>query len=282
MQNEGVPCRMIVYPPLPNGHKVQNLYMDKQLDEEIYPAMIRALEEGDVQGDGDWWKLLNTVAIGGTISLNGPKYPNPRSYRPDTMRNVFMSAERNLVHALMTAVFCKEVPYGCSPISFKEVNGCFKFDTHTAFRQATLLLKAENESVKDLYRITIKGTGEDLSMHQFTFEPSLTWVCSRFPDKYRVTTSTGEVLGFPSDSSIDSQVPPQQVVVNSGQSEATCRDEPLVRDLKLISEFVSNSGDLYRCVVQMVTRARRTRKTSGSKSAQKLRTSARLAATARP
>jgi hypothetical protein len=211
-----------------------------------------------------------------------------------------MLAERNLAHALMTAVFCKEVPYGCSPISFKEVYGSFKFDTHTAFRQATFLLQAENGSAKDLYRITIKGTGDDLSMHWFTFEPSVTWLCSRFPDTCRatVTTSTGEEFGTPSDSSIDSQVPPQQVALVCDQSAAaTCRgggggggggggprlsavSEPLVRDLKSMSEFVSNSGDFYCCFVQKPTRA--DMKTAGSKSTQKRRASARLAAAARP
>jgi hypothetical protein len=291
---------MIVYPPLPNGHNIKLLFTDRQLNEGIYPAMIRALKEGGFEGDGDWWKLLTTVAIGDTFSLNGPKYPNPKSYKPETMKDVFMLAERNLAHALMTAVFCKEVPYGCSPISFKEVYGSFKFDTHTAFRQATFLLQAENGSAKDLYRITIKGTGDDLSMHWFTFEPSVTWLCSRFPDTCRatVTTSTGEEFGTPSDSSIDSQVPPQQVALVCDQSAAaTCRggvggggcgggprlsavSEPLVRDLKSMSEFVSNSGDFYCCFVQKPTRA--DMKTAGSKSTQKRRASARLAAAARP
>ena len=282
---QGEPARMIVYPPLPNGHNIKLLFTDRQLNEGIYPAMIRALKEGGFEGDGDWWKLLTTVAIGDTFSLNGPKYPNPKSYKPETMKDVFMLAERNLAHALMTAVFCKEVPYGCSPISFKEVYGSFKFDTHTAFRQATFLLQAENGSAKDLYRITIKGTGDDLSMHWFTFEPSLTWLCSRFPDTCRVTT-------------IDSQVPPQQVALVCDESAAaTCRgggggggggggpclspvSEPLVRDLKSMSEFVSNSGDFYRCFVQKPTRA--DMKTAGSKSTQKRRASARLAAAARP
>ena len=297
---QGEPARMIVYPPLPNGHNIKLLFTDRQLNEGIYPAMIRALKEGGFEGDGDWWKLLTTVAIGDTFSLNGPKYPNPKSYKPETMKDVFMLAERNLAHALMTVVFCKEVPYGCSPISFKEVYGSFKFDTHTAFRQATFLLQAENGSAKDLYRITIKGTGDDLSMHWFTFEPSVTWLCSRFPDTCRatVTTSTGEEFGTPSDSSIDSQVPPQQVALVCDQSAAaTCRgggggggcgggprlsavSEPLVRDLKSMSEFVSNSGDFYCCFVQKPTRA--DMKTAGSKSTQKRRASARLAAAARP
>ena len=259
---EDGPARILVYPPLPNGHHIKLFYMDRQLNEVIYPAMIRALQEGGFEGDGDWWNLLTVVANGGEISLNGPKYPNPRRYQPDTIKDVFMRAERTLAHALMTAVFCKEVPYGCSPISFKEVNGSFKFDTHTAFRQATFVLQAGNGSGKDLYRITIEGTGDDLTIHRFTFRPSLTWLCSRFPDTtYRVTTNTCvglDLLRLPSDSSIDSQVPHQQVALVCDQSAAaTCRgagggggsgggggpllsavSEPLVRDLKSMSEFV--------------------------------------------
>ena len=272
MQNGYQPGRVMIYPPLSNGHKVQNLYLNRQLNEDIYPAMIRALTEGGFEGDGDWWKLLNTIAIGGTIDLNGPKYPNPKSYKSNTIRNVFMSAERNLVHALMTAVFCKEVPFGCSPISLQEVSGNFKFDTQTAFRQAILMFKAENEPSTDLYRVTITGFGEDLSKHQFTFEPSLTWICSRFPDNKQVTISrTGEVLGPRSHSSIDSGAPPRFTI---------CKlpGKPMVRDPKWMSEFFSNSGDLYRCVVQTPT----SEISDPLKSAKKLRTSARLAAKAQP
>jgi hypothetical protein len=146
-----------------------------------------------------------------------------------------MRAERTLAHALMTAVFCKQVPYGCSPISFKEVNGSFKFDTNTAFRRATHVFLAETGSEKDLYRITIEGAGNDLSKHRFTFEPSLTWLCSRYPEKFRLSASTGEALDR------DSEGPPEQVAVVSSKPAATrgggCdRDlstasEPLVRDL---------------------------------------------------
>ena len=82
---QGEPARMIVYPPLPNGHNIKLLFTDRQLNEGIYPALIRALKEGGFEGDGDWWKLLTTVAIGDTFSLNGPKHPNPKSYKPETM-----------------------------------------------------------------------------------------------------------------------------------------------------------------------------------------------------
>ncbi len=78
------------------------------------------------------------------MSLNGPRFPIPRHYKPGTMQDVFMRAERTLAHALITAVFCKEVANGCSPIPFKEVYGCFKFDIDTAFRRTTHVFKAEN------------------------------------------------------------------------------------------------------------------------------------------
>ena len=55
---QGEPARMIVYPPLPNGHNIKLLFTDRQLNEGIYPAMIRALKEGGFEGDGDWWKRM--------------------------------------------------------------------------------------------------------------------------------------------------------------------------------------------------------------------------------
>jgi hypothetical protein len=228
--------------------------------------------------------------------LNGPRHPSPKCYKQHKMQDVFMRTERTLAHALTTAVFCKEVPYGGSPISFIEVHVRFEFDTDTAFRCTTLMFHAENESEKDLYRITIEGTGNDLSMHRFTFEPSLTWLCRRYPDNSRrpaLTASTGGALG--SNSNSGSDVPPQQVAVVSGKPAAgTCdggggggggggprlsASEALVRDLQSKSEFLSDSGDLYRCVVQKPT-ARPYKK--DSKSFQKQRAAARLAATARP
>ncbi len=64
---------------------------------------------------------MTTVAIGDTFSLNGPKYPNPKSYKPETMKDVFMLAERNLAHALMTAVFCKKSPMVAAQFPLKRL-----------------------------------------------------------------------------------------------------------------------------------------------------------------
>ena len=187
--------RCVMYGPLSNGHRMRLLYKTSQLEEFIYPDLKRSLQEGGFQVEADMWKLLQKVAVGGTISLNGPRFPNPKSYKLDKMQAEFMRAERTLAHALLTAVFCKEVPYGCSPISFKEASGCFKFDTDAAFRRATHVFRAENESEKDLYRITIEGTGDDLSMHRFSFEPSLACLCRRYPDTFRLTANSGGALG---------------------------------------------------------------------------------------
>ena len=223
MQPEGecYPGRC-VFSTLPNGHKIKILYKNSQLEEAIYPNLSRTLQEGGFQAEGrDWWNFLKMVATGGTTSLNGPRFPNPKYYKLATMQAEFMRAERTLAHALLTAVFCKEVPYGCSPISFKEASGCFKFDTDTAFRRATHVFRAENESEKDLYRITIEGTGHNLSMHRFSFEPSLTWLCRRYPETFRLTANSGGALGSEQD-------PPGGG--DGGPRPLSAASEPLVRD----------------------------------------------------
>jgi hypothetical protein len=246
-----------IYPTLCNGHTIRILYKDIQLEEAIYPDMRRAFQEGGFEARDDLWDVLNTVAVGGPVSLKGPSYPNPKHYKPDTMKEVFMRPERTLAHALMTAVFCKQVPYGCSPISFKEVNGSFKFDTNTAFRRATHVFLAETGSEKDLYRITIEGAGNDLSKHRFTFEPSLTWLCRRYPEKTQGLSSIVVDLGSNSTSVSDL---PQQVASGKpaaaetcgrggrdGEPELSAESEPTVRDLKSKSEFVSKSYTAVLC-----------------------------------
>ena len=127
MQEESFHGRSVAYAPLSNGHRVRILYKTSQLEESIYPDLNRLLQEGGFQAREDLWGLLTTVAVGGEISLNGPRYPNPKYFKPHTMHDVFMRTERTLAQALMTAVFCKEVPYGGSPISIQEIQAKFEF-----------------------------------------------------------------------------------------------------------------------------------------------------------
>ncbi len=69
----------------------------------------------------------------------------------------------------------------------------------------------------DAFRVTIEGTGHNLSMHQFKFEPSITWLCNRYPEMKR--ESIGRAL--------TSEGPPQHapVAVVGGEPVAeACKD----------------------------------------------------------
>ena len=189
--------RSATYAPLPNGHVVRFLFRQAQLVGKIYPALEKALEKGGFESVGlDLWDLLTLVSVGGTVSFKGPRYPNPPSYKPDTIKDVFMKPERDLVQELMAIVFGVDdhASYGRTSISFEEVYGCFKFDTHTASRSAILVFRAENQSREDLYRVKIEGAPDDLSTHIFSFQPSATWLCSRYPQNSRTTASIGGAL----------------------------------------------------------------------------------------
>jgi hypothetical protein len=188
---------------LGNGHVVKFVYKEGQLNEKIFPAMKDALENGGFKpqfpmgncGESWMWDLLTLVSVGGSVSFTGPMYPNPRSYKMDTMKDVFMKPERALVKELMTIVFGMDdhASFGRTSISFDEVYARFKFDTDTASRSALLMFRAENQS-EDLYRVKIEGAPDDLSTHIFSFEPSTTWLCSRYPQKSRPTASIGGAL----------------------------------------------------------------------------------------
>ena len=189
----------VTYPPLPNGHVVRLLFSCTQLDGKIYPALKEALEEGGFERAGlEAWDLLTMVSVGGAMSFTGPRYPNPSSYKPDTMQDLFMKPEQNLVHELMSIVFSVDghASYGRTSVSFKEVNARFEFNTDTAFRSATLVFRAENQAGEDLYRVKIEGAPDDLSTHKFSFQPSVTWLCSRYPkpEKSRMTARIGGAL----------------------------------------------------------------------------------------
>ena len=239
-ENDDERFRCVVYPPLENGHSIKILYPVNELS-SVFTDLDRALEAGNfrMQVAMDRWDFLNTIAVGGTISLNGPIYPNPSFYRAETMRDVFMLGERTLAHALMRTVFSNVVPYGCSPISFR-------FDTKTGFRSATIVLHAVNNPKEDLFRIRIEGNGDNLTMHQFTFEPSIPWLCARYPDRLRIAFSTGEDLGGDSESGGGLGVSTQPEAVVSSKPSV-----PEVRALESKSEFVSNTGDLFRSAVQV-------------------------------
>ena len=176
--------RSLMFAPLINGHRVNLVYSHKQLNNAVYPEMALRLLEGGFPKVDDMWSLLRVIATGGSVVLKGPSFINRKSYHMDTMGDVFMKTERTLVKALLTAVFSENanVTYGRVPISFKMVQGTYEFNSKKAFRSITLLFHAQNQPLEDLYRVRVEGVGRDLSMHQFTFEPSITWLTLRYPE----------------------------------------------------------------------------------------------------
>ena len=217
---------------LPNRHNVILMYKHEQLDRWILPGLDQALSERSFQ-QVDFRDLLTTVAAGGTISLTGPRFQNQSGYSSGPRKMGFMWLERNLVNALMVIVFSKEgnVAYGRSPISFAESIGSFNFDYETAYRKTTMYYHALSDTISlgggrrvdhhfdelDVFRVTIEGTGHNLSMHQFKFEPSITWLCNRYPEMKRA--SIGRAL--------TSEGPPQHapVAVVGGEPVAEeCND----------------------------------------------------------
>ena len=53
--------RRSVISTLSNGDTIRVLYKNSQLEEGIYPNLIRTLQEGGFQAEGDLWDLLCTV-----------------------------------------------------------------------------------------------------------------------------------------------------------------------------------------------------------------------------
>ena len=62
MQEESFLGRSVIS-TLSNGDTIRVLYKISQLEEVIYPNLIRTLQEGGFQAEGDLWDLLCTVAI---------------------------------------------------------------------------------------------------------------------------------------------------------------------------------------------------------------------------
>ena len=105
------------------------------------------------------------------------------------MQKVFMGHDRALVWELMNIVFNKAdtVSYMRELAPFEEVGTALEFDFANALRKTTMLFHAVNEPRGDTCRIIIEGegTGENLCIHRFKFQPSRDWHCRRYPENVR-------------------------------------------------------------------------------------------------
>ena len=168
-----------------NGQTIKIVYEMQQLLESLYPA-FRAAFQAHGFDEVPWEDLLKVLTVGGEIVLKGKKFLNRRTYAPHTMQKVFMQRERALAWKLMTIVFNEEdtVSYMRELAPFEEVATALRFDTAIALRQTTMLYHAVEGPQEDTYRIIIEGegTGANLCIHRFKFQPSPAWHCRRYPE----------------------------------------------------------------------------------------------------
>ena len=156
----------------------------QQLLESIYPAFKAAFRQHGFD-DVPWKDLLYKLTIGGEVDLKGKKFYNRQTYAAHTMEKVFMRRERDLVLELMTIVFYNRVtlPHARELTPFKQVSASLQFNASIALRRTVLHFRADDGSKEDLYRVIIegKGAGEDLRIHRFKFQPSISWHQARYP-----------------------------------------------------------------------------------------------------
>ena len=133
-----------------------------------------------------WIDLLRALTVGGEITLKGKKFINRKTYKPHTMERVFMQRERALVLELMTIVFdnADNVSYMRERAPFAEVAASLQFDASIALRKTTVIFHALDGPREDTYRVIIEGegSGENLCIHRFKFQPSRRWHCRRYPE----------------------------------------------------------------------------------------------------
>jgi hypothetical protein len=168
-----------------NGQIIKIVYSKQQLLETMYPAFKAAFRQHGFD-DVPWKDLLYVLTVGGEIDLRGKRFINRETYSPLTMERLFMKRERALVFELMTIVFntAENVANMRGIAPFREVATSLQFDASVALRKTTLVYHALGECLEDTFRIIIEGegTGENLRIHRFKFQPSRRWHCQRYPE----------------------------------------------------------------------------------------------------
>lgn len=174
-----------VIPPFGNLQTIKIVYDNQQLLTSLYPAFKSAFRAHGFD-DVPWENLLYFLTVGGEVDLKGKKFINRQAYAPHTMERLFMRRERALVSELMTIVFNRagNVSYMRELAPFEEVLTNLQFDASIALRKTTMLFHALHGPEEDTYRIIIEGvgTGANLRIHRFKFQPSRCWHCRRYPE----------------------------------------------------------------------------------------------------
>jgi hypothetical protein len=166
-----------------NNQIVKAVWKEEQLQKYIFPSferVFRALGFDKV----DWWDLLGKVAFGGKIYLKGPKSIEPPSYTSETM-DYCLKPQRALAQSLLNQVFNKKdnLAYLRDPTDIGIVGTRIRIHPGPpgAFRGTEVTFRALDLPDNGFYIVTIGGR-KGCDTHRFHFEPSISWVCSRFPE----------------------------------------------------------------------------------------------------
>jgi hypothetical protein len=173
--------RSITYRLNVNDQYVKAVWKEEQLKKSIYPSFetaFRALGYDNV----DWWNLLGKIAFGGKIKVKGPIFPKIPSYTDETIVH-FMGSECALAKTLLNRVFNVEdnLPYSREPTAIG-VEGTLKIcRADAALRRSVITFRALDHPGKAFYRVIIDAHQGSVT-RLFHFQPSIHWVCSRFPE----------------------------------------------------------------------------------------------------
>ena len=162
-----------------NRQIVKAVWKEEQLEKYIFPSferVFRALGFDKV----DWWDLLRKVAMGGVIYLKGPKSIEPLSYTKETI-DYCLKPQRALAQSLLNQVFNKKdnLAFLRDPTDIGIVGTHIKCHPG-AFRGTEVTFRALDLPDDAFYFVEIVGH-EGGDTHRFHFEPSISWLCSRFP-----------------------------------------------------------------------------------------------------
>jgi hypothetical protein len=167
-----------------NRQTIKISYDCHQLERFIFPAFKSAFRAHGFDEVVSWEHLLKALTVGGEVDITGKKFINRQNYAPHMMDSVFMRRERALVLELMTIVFntADNVSYMNELAPFEEVATSLQFDASIALRKSFILYRAIGGYQDDTYRIIIEGegTGANLRVHRFKFQPSHCWHRCRY------------------------------------------------------------------------------------------------------
>ncbi len=178
----------LISPSDDSGQTIKIIYHLEHLLEHLYPAFAATFRVHGFDAV-PWRDMLYVLTVGGEVDLKGKKFVNRKTYSPQTMDRVFMQRERALVFELMTTVFNNRVTlsYMRELTPFELVATSLQFDASIALRKTTMLFHAVDESKEDTYRVIIEGqgSGDNLRIHRFKFQPSRCWHRRRYPENVK-------------------------------------------------------------------------------------------------